>query len=67
MICVLLVGCTQEKKIYNLWIDSTIQSQESIDSAIVRLTNAGIDFIIDGKGNVFVNEKEMDKAVMCCS
>ena len=66
VICVLLVGCAQEKK-YSLWIDSTIQSEESIESAIERLTNARIDFIIDDKGNVFVNEKEMDKAVMCCS
>ncbi|MGE7689613.1 hypothetical protein ACQKMI_10395 [Lysinibacillus sp. NPDC097214] len=66
VISVLLVGCSQEKN-YNVWVDSSTQSQESIDSAIERLTNAEIDFIIDDNGSVLVNEKDMDKAVMCCS
>lgn len=63
---VLLVGCSQEKK-FIIWVDSSEQSQESIDSAIDRLTNAEVDFIIDNNGNVLVNENDMDKAVMCCS
>lgn len=66
VIIVLLGGCSQEKS-YNIWVDSSTQSQESIDSAIERLTNAGVDFIIDDNGSVLVNEKDMDKAVMCCS
>ncbi|MBG9453191.1 hypothetical protein ABE61_03630 [Lysinibacillus sphaericus] len=63
---VLLVGCSQEKT-YNVWVDSSTQSQEIIDSAIERLTDAEIDFIIDDNGSVLVNEKDMDKAVVCCS
>ncbi|MGE7949691.1 hypothetical protein [Lysinibacillus sp. NPDC093688] len=63
---VLFVGCSQEKS-YNVWVDSSTQSQESIDSAIERLTNAKVDFIIDDNGSVLINEKDIDKAVMCCS
>ena len=66
VISVLLVGCSQEKN-YNIWVDSSTQSQETIDSAIERLTDAEVDFIIDDNGSVLVNEKDMDKAVMCCS
>ncbi len=62
----MLVGCSQEKS-YNVWIDSSTQTQDSIDSAIKRLTNANVDYIIDNNGSVLVNEKDMDKAVMCCS
>ncbi|MFC5589240.1 hypothetical protein ACFPRA_10095 [Sporosarcina soli] len=66
VISVLLIGCSQEKS-YDVWVDSSTQTQESIDSAIERLTNAKIDFIIDDNGSVLVNEKEMEKAVICCS
>ncbi|QDQ01884.1 hypothetical protein FOH38_16095 [Lysinibacillus fusiformis] len=66
IISVLLVGCAQEKS-YNVWVDSSTQTQESIDSAIKRLTDAEVDFIVDDNGSVLVNEKDMDKAVMCCS
>lgn len=66
LFCILLVGCSQENT-YNLWVDSSTQSQESVDSALERLTDAEVDFIIDENGSVLVNEKEMDKAVMCCS
>ncbi|OXS72607.1 hypothetical protein B1B04_15000 [Lysinibacillus sp. KCTC 33748] len=66
VISVLLLGCSQEKS-YNVWVDSSTQSQETIDSAIKRLSKAGVDFIIDENGSVLVNEKEMDKAVICCS
>ncbi|KOS61617.1 hypothetical protein AN161_17070 [Lysinibacillus sp. FJAT-14222] len=66
IISVLLVGCSQEKKYY-VWVDSSTQTQESIDSAIERLTIAKVDFIIDDHGSVLINEKDMDKAVMCCS
>ncbi|MFJ5564251.1 hypothetical protein [Lysinibacillus xylanilyticus] len=54
-------------KSYNVCVDSSTQTQESIDSAIKRLTNAEVDFIINDNGSVLVNEKDMDKAVMCCS
>ena len=64
LISVLLVGCTQEKS-YNVWLDSS-QGQELIDSA-KRLTNAEVDFIIDDKDSILVNEKDFDKAIMCCS
>lgn len=66
VISVLLIGCSQEKS-YDVWVDSSTQTQESIDLAIERLTNAKIDFIIDDNGSVLVNEKEMEKAVICCS
>ncbi len=65
VISVLLVGCSQEKS-YNVWVEIT-QGKEIIDLAIERLTNAEVDFIIDDNGNVLVNEKDMNKAVMCCS
>lgn len=66
VISVLLLGCSQEKSYY-VWVDSSTQSQETIDSAIKRLSKAGVDFIIDENGSVLVNEKDTDKAVMCCS
>ena len=66
LISVLLIGCSQEES-YNVWVDSSTDTQESIDSAIERLINAEVDFIIDDNGSVLVNEKDMDKAVMCCS
>ena len=65
LISVLLVGCTQEKS-YDVWLDSS-QGQELIDSAEKRLINAEVDFIIDDKGSILVNEKDFDKAIMCCS
>ena len=65
VISVLLVGCSQEKS-YKVWVEAT-QSKEIIDSAIERLTIAEVDFIIDDNGNVLVNGKDMNKAVMCCS
>ena len=65
VIGVLLVGCSQEKN-YEVWVDST-QGQELIDSAKKRLTDAKIDFIIDDNGSILVNEKDFDKAIMCCS
>ena len=64
-ISVLIVGCSQEKS-YNVWVDSS-QGQELINSAKKRLTNAEVDFIVDNNGSVLVNEKDTDKAVMCCS
>lgn len=48
---VLLVGCSQEKS-YNVWVYSSTQSQAMIDSAIVRLTDAEIDFMIDDNGSI---------------
>ncbi|MEQ6353045.1 hypothetical protein ABNX05_00255 [Lysinibacillus sp. M3] len=73
---VLLLGCSQEKS-YNVWVDSSTQSQEMvdsstqsqemIDSAIERLTDAEVDFIIDENGSVLVNEKDMNKVLMCCT
>ena len=65
LISVLLVGCTQEKS-YDVWLDSS-QGQGLIDSAEKRLTDAEVDFIIDDKGSILVNEKDFDKAIMCCS
>ncbi|MEB2298978.1 hypothetical protein LAV72_04995 [Lysinibacillus xylanilyticus] len=66
VISVLFVGCSQEKS-YTVWVDSSTHSQESIDSVIERLTNAKVDFIIEENGSVLINEKDIDKAVMCCS
>ena len=66
VISVLLVGCSQEKS-YNVWVDSSTQTQESIDLAIERLNKAEVDFIINNNGSILVNEKEMDRAVMCCT
>lgn len=60
-----LVGCSQEKT-YSVWIDST-QGAELVDSAIQRLTDAEVDFIIDENGSVLVNDNEFNDAVMCCS
>lgn len=60
-----LVGCSQEKT-YSVWIDST-QGAELVDSAVQRLTDADVDFILDDHGSVLVNEKEFSEAIMCCS
>ena len=40
---------------------------KSKDTAKERLTNAEIDFIIDDNGSVLINEKDFDKAVLCCT
>lgn len=65
VVIVLLVGCLQEKS-YEVWVDSS-QGQELIDYAKDRLTEGEIDFIIDDSGSILVNEKDFDKAIMCCS
>lgn len=62
---VLLIGCSKEKS-YRVWVDAT-QGKKTVDSAIERLNNAEIDFIIDDNNSILINEKDMDKAVMCCS
>jgi ABC-type thiamine transport system substrate-binding protein len=63
---IVITGCSGNKS-YKVWIEHSTSSQETIDSAIERLSNAKVDFIIDDNGNVLVNEKELDKAVMCCT
>lgn len=66
VISLLLIGCSQEKS-YVVWVDSSQQGQELIDSAKERLTNAEVDFIIDDNGSVLVDENDFNKAIMCCS
>ena len=61
----ILVGCTQEKG-YSVWIEAS-QGPVLIDTAKERLINAEIDFILDDNGSVLINEKDFDKAVLCCS
>ena len=73
LLCILLsfstvmTGCNSKQVSYVVWVDSSTSSQETIDSAIERLSDAEVDFIIDDNGSVLVNEKDMDKAVICCS
>ncbi|WP_394191989.1 hypothetical protein [Paenisporosarcina quisquiliarum] len=64
---VLLSGCNPSEKNYQLWVDPATSSQETVDSSIERLTKAKIDFIVHENGSIFVNERDIDKAIMCCS
>ncbi|KHF39351.1 hypothetical protein [Halalkalibacter okhensis] len=68
VLSVMMNGCNIQQKTYNaIWVDSSTSSQETIDSAIQRLSNAKIDFIIDDSGNVLIKENDLNQAVMCCS
>lgn len=50
-----------------MWVDPATSTQETRDSAVKRLTKAKVDFIISKNGSVYVNDKDIDNAVMCCS
>jgi flagellar biosynthesis/type III secretory pathway M-ring protein FliF/YscJ len=68
ILSMVMTGCNSEPKTYDaIWVDSSISSQETIDSAIERLSDAKIDFIIDDSGNILIDENDLNKAVMCCS
>ena len=62
-----ITGCNSGEKSYKVWVEPSTSSQETIDSAIKRLSDAKVDFIIDDNGSVLVNEKDLDNAVICCS
>ncbi len=64
---IVITVCNSEEKSYKVWIENSTSSQETIDSAIKRLSDAKVDFIIDDNGSVLINEKDLDNAVMCCS
>lgn len=64
---IVITGCNFGEKSYKVWVEPATDSQETIDSAIKRLSDAKVDFIIDDNGRVLVNEKDLDNAVMCCS
>ena len=66
-IIVVITGCNSLEKSYKVWVEPSTSGQETIDSAIKRLSDANVDFIIDDNGRVLINEKDLDKAVMCCS
>ncbi len=68
VISVLSAGCSQQDdNNYSVWIDASTSTQASIDSALDRLTSSNVEFIVDDNGDILLNEKEMEKAVMCCS
>ena len=52
-------GLTQLAKYENL----TKKSQEAL---LEKLDDNNIDYVIDNLGSVFVNTKDMDKAIACC-
>jgi hypothetical protein len=64
---IVITGCNSGEKSYKVWVDHSTSSQETIDSAVKRLSDAKVDFIIDDNGSVLVNEKDLDNAVICCS
>ncbi|GED66244.1 hypothetical protein [Lysinibacillus fusiformis] len=41
----------------------TKKSQEAL---LEKLDDNNIDYVIDNQGSVFVNKKDMDKAISCC-
>ncbi|WP_456274565.1 hypothetical protein [Bacillus sp. AK031] len=66
----LLSGCLPEetgREEYTIWVEGSQQNKEIEESAYERLKEAGIDFKIDSKGNLLIREKDLGKAVMCCS
>ncbi|WP_158735808.1 hypothetical protein [Alteribacillus sp. YIM 98480] len=64
---VVLVGCNSEQENQKVWVEPSTSSQATINSAIERLSEAEVDFKIDDNGRVMVSEKDMEKAVICCS
>ncbi|PPA70209.1 hypothetical protein [Jeotgalibacillus proteolyticus] len=63
-----VAGCQFKSKTYDaVWVQSSISSQETIDSAVERLSDANIKFIINKNGDVLIDERDMVKAVTCCS
>ena len=65
---IIMTGCSSEPKSFDLlWADNSSQSQESIDSAIERLSKAKIDFIIDEDGRVLIEKNSFNRAVACCT
>ena len=64
---IVITGYNSVEKSYKVWVEPSTSSQETIDSAIKRLSDANVDFIIDDNGRVLINEKDLDKAVICCS
>lgn len=63
-----MTGCNAEPKSYDaIWAEPSTSSQETINSAIERLADAKIDFIIDHEGRILLDENDLNKAVICCS
>lgn len=68
ILSIVMTGCSSEPKSFDiLWADKSTQSQESIDSAIERLSKAKVNFIIDENGSVLIENKSLNKAVACCT
>ena len=68
ILSIVMTGCSSEPKSFEiLWADKSTESQESIDSAIERLSEAKVNFIIDEDGNVLIEKKSLKKAVACCT
>ncbi|MDV2884813.1 hypothetical protein RYX45_06460 [Alkalihalophilus pseudofirmus] len=68
ILSMVLTSCNIGSKTYEvIWAEQSTSSEETIDSAIKRLSDAKIDFIIDDSGNILINERDLNKAVMCCS
>jgi hypothetical protein len=58
-VLVLLAACSNTKESYTHWTDST-------DNQIQRLDEAGIKYVIR-EGEIWISEKDLKKAVACCS
>ncbi|WP_237582635.1 hypothetical protein [Pontibacillus yanchengensis] len=63
-----LVGCaTPSSTTYKIWFDASAQNEELIQAAKERLRKAGIAYKLDKNGSVFIQEKDFQDAVICCS
>ncbi|ERN53893.1 hypothetical protein M3689_14815 [Alkalihalophilus marmarensis] len=67
VVLIVLTGCKSESKTFDaVWVESSTSSLETIDSAIERLSDAKIDFIIDDSGNILIDENDLNKTVINC-
>lgn len=66
----ILNGCSNGDSTEGTYISFARQenlSEESRELLVVRLKENNIDYIIDTEGSEYVSEKDIDKAVSCCS
>ena len=66
----LLSGCNNEKRVEGTYVSFARQenlSDELRESLLEQLKENNIEYIIDTEGSVYVSEKDINKAVSCCS
>lgn len=66
----ILSGCSNEKRAEGTYVSFARQENLSDalrESLLEQLKENNIEYIIDTEGSVYVSEKDINKAVSCCS